>query len=93
MNEFLKKELLTLSPGFSIFLREMVLKKFRQQEDIAKHIFSRGKCNIEFDKKSIYFCSIFIDVFYNFFFIIRTKGNTLVCLRDLDDTKIIEYFI
>lgn len=82
-----------MSPGFSIFLREMVLKKFRQQEDIAKHIFSRGKCNIEFDKKSIYFCSIFIDVFYNFFFIIRTKGNTLVCLQDLDDTKIIEYFI
>lgn len=71
----------------------MVLKKFRQQEDIAKHIFLAVNI-IEFDKKSIYLILFdFYRRFYNFFFIIRIKGNTLVCLQDLDDTKVIEYFI
>lgn len=70
----------------------MVLKKFRQQKDIAKHIFQLNV--IEFDKKSIYLILFdFYRRFYNFFFIIRIKGNTLVCLQDLDDTKVIEYFI
>lgn len=50
----------------------MVLKKFRQQEDIAKHIFLAVNI-IEFDKKSIYFCSIFIDVFTISFLLFASK--------------------